>query len=379
MILLVGAGLFVRTLRSLAGVDLGFRTDRLLTFETDPSRSGYEGARLVDAYQRMLQAIAVIPGAQTVAMSQHGLIHNVESDSLLTIPGYSTPSKSATSMMLYCSAGFLGAMQIPLAGGRDIGELDGPSAPVVAVVNEAFAKNYYGGANPIGQTIYLGNANNPETMTRPIRIIGVAKDAHYYSVREKTEPVAYFSYRQMRGVQQMNFAIRTSVEPLSIAGAVRRAVAGIDRSIPVTAMKTEEQQITETLSSERMFAALVSAFGTLATLLAAIGVYGVLAYTVVRRTAEIGIRMALGASRSGVQRMVMADSLLTVGIGLVVGAPAALGLTKFVKSMLFGVTPTDTFSFVGALGLMLMATALAAWLPARRAARVDPMTALRDE
>jgi ABC-type antimicrobial peptide transport system permease subunit len=199
-------------------------------------------------------------------------------------------------------------------------------------------------------------------------------------VRAPVAATAYIPYtQQIKGLHQMAFAIRTTLPPLSIGGAVRRAVADIDSSIPVAALRTEEDQIQDSLGTERLFAGLVGSFGVLAALLAAIGLYGVLAYTVASRTAEIGIRIALGASRGNVQWLVLRGSLTTVALGILVGAPAALALTKFVKSMLFGVTPADTVSFAAALLLMIAVTAIAAYAPARRAARVDPMAALRYE
>jgi predicted permease len=282
--------------------------------------------------------------------------------------------------LLVCSDSFLKTMRIPLLLGRDLSPADGPTSPAVAVVNESFVKQYLPGANPVGETFYLGNAKPPDPAARPIRIVGVVKDAHYNSVRAPVTPTAYMPYTQgIQNLRQMTFVIRTAAPPLSIAGAVRRAVAEIDRTIPVAELRTQEEQIRNSLGTERLFAGLVSSFGTLAALLASIGVYGVLAYTVARRTAEIGIRMALGATRGNVQWLVLRDSLLAVLLGIAVGAPAVLALTRLVRSMLFGVTPTDAISFAAGLFLMIVVTAISAWLPARRAARVDPMVALKYE
>ncbi len=268
-------------------------------------------------------------------------------------------------------------MWIPVMLGRDLSPDDGPAGPLVAVVNETFAKQVFPGKNPVGETFLLGE-KNPDP--HPIRIVGVARDAHYNGVRAPVAATSYLPYSQrLQGLRQMTFAIRTVLPPLSIAGAVRRAVAGVDRSIPVAELRTEEDQIRDSLGAERLFAGLVGSFGALAALLAAIGLYGVLAYTVARRTAEIGIRIALGASRANVQWLVLRESMATVALGILVGAPAALALSKLVRSMLFGVTPADTVSFAAALLLMIAVTAIAAYVPARRAARVDPMVALRYE
>jgi predicted permease len=271
-------------------------------------------------------------------------------------------------------------MRIPPVSGRGLSPADGPSSPHVAVVNEKFVNKYFADENPIGKVFYSGNAKAPDPGAYPIEIVGVVKDAHYSGVRDEAPPTAYFPYAQfLSRLRQMTFVIRTALPPLAIAGAVRRAVAGVDRTIPVADLRTEEDQIASSLSTERLFAGLVSAFGGLAALLAAIGLYGVMAYTVARRTSEIGIRMALGANRGNVQWLVLRESLLMVAAGLLIGLPAAFLLTGLVKKVLYGVTPADPVSFFAALVLMVAAAAAAAWLPARRAARVDPMIALRYE
>lgn len=380
MLLLVGAGLFVRTLVSLTNVDLGFRPDRLLVFRTDASRNGYQGRRLAGVYAQMREKIAALPGVDSVAMSQHGLIQGIESDDHVYVPGRQVKPPSSRTYLLFCSDSFLTTMRIPVLLGRGLLPGDGVANPSVAVVNESFAKQVFPGENPLGETFLLGDMAHPDPEERPIRIVGVAKDAHYNSVRSPVTATAYLPYSQrLKSVRQMTFAIRTTLPPLSIGGAVRRAVADVDRAIPVAEMRTEEDQIQSSLGTERLFAGLVGSFGALAALLAAIGLYGVLAYTVAHRTAEIGIRIALGASRGSVQWLVLRESLVTVAFGILAGAPAALALTKFVRSMLFGVTPADTVSFAAALLLMIAVTAIAAWVPARRAARVDPMVALRYE
>jgi ABC-type antimicrobial peptide transport system permease subunit len=208
----------------------------------------------------------------------------------------------------------------------------------------------------------------------------VCKDAKYDKLRNAVPPTAYVSYLQHDFTWGgMTFELRTALPPMAIAGAVQRAVAEIDRNVPVAEMRTQEKQIQETLGTERMFAGVVGSFGVIAALLAAIGLYGVMAYTVSRRTNEIGIRLALGAGRGDVQWMVLRESLWMVTAGLVVGIPAALALTQLVRESLYGVEPNDPLSFIAAGALMVVVAAVAAWIPARRAARVDPMRALRCE
>jgi predicted permease len=250
----------------------------------------------------------------------------------------------------------------------------------MAVVNETFAREYLGGQNPLGRSFYFGGPNEKRTSKDAIEIVGVCKDAKYDSLKHEIPPIAYLAYMQNPDwVRQVTFEIRTGPAPMTIAGAVQRAVAEIDRNVPVAEMRTQEEQIRQTLGMERLFATLVGSFGLIAALLAAIGLYGVMAYAVTRRTAEIGIRLALGAGHGDVQWMMLRDSMLMVAIGMAAGIPAALALTRLLQQVLYGVAPTDPVSFIVAGVLMLAVAAAAAWFPARRAALVDPMRALRQD
>jgi predicted permease len=379
LLLLVGAGLFVRTLLHLSAVDLGFRPERLLTFVTDPSRSGYHGQRLTGVYARLRQNLAAIPGVESVAMSQQGLMQDSEWDAGVYVPGLGTKRGQRNSYMLFCSASFLSTLRIPMLLGRDLVPGDEPASGRVAVVNQLFVERFFPGLNPLGQTFYLGDGKPPAPGAKPVRVVGVVKNTHYAGVREDLQPIAYVPYTHLEDLHEMTFAIRTLLPPLAIANTVRRVVAETDRAIPVADLKTEDQQIAESIGTERLFAGLVSAFGAVAALLAAIGLYGVMAYGVTRRTVEIGIRLALGAHRTGMQWMVLRQSLWMVSLGLAIGIPAALALTRYVQNKLYGVQPTDPASFAAAIILMTAVGAVAAWIPARRASRVDPITALRCE
>jgi predicted permease len=331
----------------------------------------------MDLYARMYDKLGAIPGVESVALSQHGLMKGYVTNSGIYIPGR-TQRTGQEVYHLYVSTSFLDTMRIPLLRGRQLSPADGPAASRVAVVNETFARVNFPGEDPIGKTFYFGDHEKPDKDAKPIEIVGIVKDAHYNGVRDEVPPTGYFPYVQYSG-SQMAFAIRTVLPPLAMAGAVRKAVAEIDPAIPIAEMRTEEGQIRQSIATERLFAGLVSGCGGLATLLAAIGLYGVMAYTVTRRTTEIGIRIALGASRNNVQWLVLKESLLMVVAGLVVGFPAAFALTRFVKTLLYGVTPVDPVSFAAAFLLMIAVAAAAAWLPARRASTVDPMIALRYE
>jgi predicted permease len=379
VVLLVTAGLFTRTLIGLARVDLGFRPEGLLTFRTNAATSSRKDAAVATVYERIQRDLAALPGVSSVTLSQEGLIQDSESDSIFYIPGRAPSASKVHALVMTGADSFLATMRIPLLRGRDLAPGDTADSAMVAVVNEAFRKEYFPDQDPIGKIFYLGG-DAPGPDKRWVEIVGVARNAHYYSVRETPSPTVYWPYLQhSKGIGQVTFTLRTVAPPLSLAGGTRRTVAAIDPAIPVVDLETEEQQIAETLSTERLFAALVSAFGVLAALLAAIGLYGILAYSVSRRIPEIGIRMALGATGGQVRWMILRGSLATVLAGIAVGVPAALFLTRVTRSLLYGVTSNDSVSMVTAALLMLAVSTAAAWLPVRRAVRVEPTSALRYE
>jgi predicted permease len=268
-------------------------------------------------------------------------------------------------------------MHIPVIRGRDIAPTDGLGSVRPTVINESFRQQYFPNQDPIGQTFYWGAS--PQPGDRPLQIVGVVRDAYYYSVRVKPEPTIYLNYVDRVPLGAMYFALRSPLPPASLAQAVRRAAGEINSTLPIVEVRTQDEQIQRTLGTERLFAGLLSIFGLLATLLAAIGLYGVLSYAVSRRTAEIGIRMALGATRANVLWHMVRGCLLAVGIGLVAGLPAALALTRIARSLLYGVTPEDVPTFVAACAVLLAVSAAAAWIPARRGAAIQPIQALRYE
>ncbi|MGH9582036.1 MAG: FtsX-like permease family protein, partial [Bryobacteraceae bacterium] len=367
-----------RTLINLASVDLGFQTDHILTFQTDPGRSGYKPAQETALYRRLQRQIGAIPGVQAVGMSQLPLIGGVVTNGNVRLPG---EKQGKLTYFLYCSDSFLSTMGIPVVRGRDLSPADFDRPMRSAVVNEAFVKKYLPHTNPIGQIFYppgwdLNQVNHSE----PIAIVGVAKDAHYKGVHQEVPPTAYEPYAlRFSGDTRMVFVIRTPLAPLSLASAVRKAVARVDVNLPVSDMRTEREQIDRSLGTETMFASLVSLFGAIALILAAIGLYGVVAFSVARRTREIGIRMALGARRGNVLWLILRQSLLMAVAGIAAGVPCALLLTKLVGTLLYGVKPDDPITLLSAIAVMIAVAALASWIPARRAAKVDPMTALRYE
>ena len=272
--------------------------------------------------------------------------------------------------VLRCSDTFLSSMHIPVLLGRDLSPGDGGSAPLVAVVNQKFVARYFPNQNPVGQTFYLGG--KPAKGDRPIQIVGVAKDAHYSGVRQDAPATGYFPYAQWpANLSGMTFTIRTAVPPATLGNAVRRAVAEVDPAIPVAQLITQIERAQESVGRERLFAGIITGIGVLALLLAAIGLYGVMAFTVARRTAEIGIRLALGARQSAVMWLVVRNALVMVAVGVIAGVPVAYALTKVTTNLLYGVRPDDPLNFAAAIAVLSTVAALAAWLPARRAARIQ--------
>ncbi|MDP3001050.1 MAG: ABC transporter permease [Bryobacterales bacterium] len=371
LLLLVGAGLFARTLVNLWRVDPGFNAESLLLFHLDASRGGYEGRRLTDYYERVRESIAAIPGVRAATVSNVRLLSGSMSSGGFTIPGRATQAgKRPQAHQMRVGHSFLATMGIPLLLGRDLSAADHEASPKVVVVNETFARSFFPGESPVGKTITQGKND--------LEIVGVCRDAKYQNLIKAAPPTIYFPYRQGR-VGAMHYEIRTAVPSLAVVAEVRRAVAAVDRNIPLTEVRTQTEQIEQTIAPQRLFASLCGFLALLALLLSSIGLYGVMAYTVARRTSEIGIRMALGAGGGDVLWMVMREALLLAAAGTALGVPAALAATRLVQSNLFGIKPNDPATIAGAAAVLLAVAAFAAWIPARRAARVDPLTALRHE
>ncbi len=372
LLLVVGAGLLARTLVNYWNVDPGFRADGLLLFRLNAETAGYKGQQLVDYYERVRASVSAIPGVLGVSSSNVALVSGSVWAGGFTIPGRALkPGEHLQAHQLWVGDSFLATMGIPLLLGRDLSASDTAAAPKVVVVNETFARSFFPDENPVGKSIAYGRFE--------YRIVGLCRDARYNSL-EKTPPTLYFPYQQHpEGIAAMFFDVRTAVPPLSVGPAVRRAVAALDPNVPLTNLKTQVAQIAESISSYRTFAILCGFFAALALMLSAIGLYGVVAYTVARRTGEIGVRMALGASRGNVLRVVLRDALLLAAAGAAFGIPLAAAATRMAQSELFGIKPNDPTTIAGAVALLLAVALLAAWVPARRAATIDPVTALRSE
>jgi predicted permease len=373
LLLLVGAGLFLRTLMNLRSAEVGFNPERILLFDLNPPRSRYPAPQRVPLFQRVAEKVSVLPGVQSFTLSGEALLAN-SMDNDCFRPATSPVTEKHNSWTNSVGPNFFETLGIPMAFGRTFSARDNQHAPKVAIVNQRLAKEFFRNANPIGQTIVSCEAG-----ATPIEIVGVSTDAKYSSIREDVPPTIYFPYLQDSDAAQMTFELKTAASISSITAEIREAVRSVDKDLPLLDVRTQTQQIEAILSQERVFATLTSGFGVLALILASIGIYGIMAYTVSRRTHEIGIRMALGARSAAVLAMVVRETLLLALIGIVFGLAAAAALTRLAASMLYELKPTDPLTF-GSAALLLLVIALAAgFTPAQRAASVDPMHALRHE
>jgi predicted permease len=379
LVLLFGAGLFVRTLVKLKNVDMGFDTRNLLLFGLNPTMSGYKEATLNDFFFRVCERLTALPAVESATASFHGLINNGRRGRTLRIPGRTLPSDQMGVAVMPAGPRFFATMKIPLLRGRDFNEHDTERAPKVAVVNQAFVKRYFSDRDPMGQ--HIGFESDPAN--QDMEIVGIVRDAKYGSLRDEAPATVYRPFAQESEIPYLFFELRSAGDPLSLVPAVRAAVASVDRNVPLFGVETETQQIDDALLQERLFAKLAGFFGLTALLLASAGLYGILSYAVARRTSEIGIRMALGAQRANVLRMILRETLLLVLAGVVIGIPASFAATQFASSvisnLLFGIKATDISTIVLATMLLIVVAVFAGVLPARRAMRVDPMVALRYE
>jgi len=377
VLLLVGSGLFVRTMQNLRHVNTGFNTSHLVTFHIDPQLSGYTSERIPAVHQRVVEAMAALPGVQSVgATSDVELANNGHSDNV-TVEGYNSPPEEDFPVEVpRINPGFFHAMQVPMVAGRTFAESDDSTHPVVGIVNESFVKHYFSSSTAaVGKQVANGAGKNLEYMT----IVGVVKDTKHRNLRDPASPTLYTPLRQEKMVNQLYLYLRTSTPPEQTFAMVRQAMKQIDPGLAVDKMRTMEDQIDETLSNERMIELLAISFGLLATLLAGVGLYGVLAYSTAQRTREIGIRIALGSSRFGVSRLVLDDVLRLAGIGVVVAIPCSMLLSRILQSQLFGVSTADPLTLLAVVLLIGLVALMAALVPARRASSVDPATALRSE
>jgi len=376
ILLLIGAGLFVRTLRNLQTLGPGFPTDHLLTFTINPSLNGYSDEETRAFYERLNVNLQTMPGVASVGFSTMPLLKGYAWQNAVLGKDFEGAPIEEQPVLNHVGPDYFATLGIPIVAGRAFTAQDvGPSK--YAVINETFARQYFPGRNPIGQR--FGLVDEMEPTSPDIEVIGVIPDRKYRDLRETPPPQAYFPYFQDAHFRFMNIYLRTHADPRQIEDEVRERMRQFDPHVPVVELQTMNEQIGFSLRTERLVASLSGIFGGLATLLAVIGLYGVMAYVVMRRTREIGIRIALGALRSSVIAMVMREVFVLIGAGLLAGFLLALALANLVRSQLFGLSPRDPLTFIGSAIIITFAAGLAGFLPALRASGVDPTTALRNE
>jgi predicted permease len=373
LLILVLTGLFVRTLSNLQSLPLGFNPEQVLTFQLNARQAGHTDPEIVTFYDGLRAEFTAIPGVRSVTLSDSPLLGAGWSGTRVSVSG--APPKSSS----YLSIGrdFFSTLHIPLLRGRGIEDRDRPGAPYVAVVNQAFAQNFFGADDPIGKHVKLPRACD----ACDIEIVGLVANARYGQLKEAPPPTIFMSFSQsvFQPVGEMTYQLRTAGNPLGVSNAVRRIVERADSTVPVMRVKTQEALIEGTINQEVTFARLCTAFALLALTIACVGLYGTMSYGVARRTSEIGIRMALGAQRGSVVWMVLREVLVLAAIGLAISLPAALVASKLVESFLYGMKRNDQLTLAAAVLTMAGATLLAGYVPARNAARIDPLVALRHD
>ena len=376
LLLLVGAGLFARSLYNLKSVDPGFRTENLITFAMDPSLNGYSQSRTQAIYARVEEDIAALPGVRSVSMAHvTALSHDVDMITVTVEGHHAKEGEDMNPHVNQVGPGYFATLGIPLIAGREFTKRDVAGAPLAGMINETAAHAFFGNQNPLGRHFGFGGRRG----IADIEIVGVVKDDKGAGLKEAPPRFVYVPYMQAQSITNMTVYVRTAQNPVQMAGMLRRVVQQTDANLPVFRMKTMDTQVNEFLFAERLIAMLSAVFGCLATLLAAIGLYGVMAYTVARRTREIGIRVALGADRAEVIRLVMQDVALMAVIGIGIGLPAAWGLSQFIRAQLFGLEPHDAATLAAATAVLAAVSLVAGYIPAARATGVDPLVALRHE
>jgi predicted permease len=374
LVLLVGAGLFLRTVQNLRRVDIGFNPHNVLLFQINPALNGYEAEKRNPLYVDIEARLRAIGGVRAVAWSNPSLMSPRRFSGEIYIQGRAYPQRQGDPISgVNVSPSFFDTMEIPLAAGRSFTDRDTQNAPIVAIINEAAARLYFPNETALGRR--FGRRLHESGQ---IEIVGIVRDAKYNNVREAVPPTMYVPYQQSYS-GSVTFEVRTAGDPLAAIPAVREAVRAVDPNVPIISLTTQEAEVENRFKQERLFAQAGSVFGGLALLVASVGLFGLMSYSVARRTNEIGIRMALGAAREDVVQLVMRESMILVLVGVLLGLAGAIAASRPIANLLFGLAPADPMTISVAIVVMLLLSSVAAYLPARRASRVDPIVALRYE
>jgi predicted permease len=377
LLLLTGGALFSRTLWNLRKQNLGLSTENLITFSIAPQLSGYDEAKTVALVDQLRERLGALPGVLGVGSSQIPVLTGTDMGANITVEGRQNLDTDDRHVNFDAvSPKYFSTMRIPLLSGREFNARDTAANTKVAIINEAMVKEFFPNRNPIGVHIAMGSGND----TKPnIEIVGVVKDAKESHVRDEEHPYFYQPYSQFGKLFGMSFYVRSQQDPLLIANTMRETVRGADANLPVYDLKTVQRVVDEDLFAERVIALLSATFGGLAALLSALGIYGVLAYLVVQRTREIGIRVALGAAAGHVRGLVFKEVGWMVVAGALVGVPLSYGLARLSESLLYGVRARDWPIYAASLGIICLVAFVACYIPSRRATRIDPIVALRYE
>jgi predicted permease len=374
MVLLIGAGLFLRTLRNLRHVDVGFNPRNVTLFQVSPTLNRYDTQTQSRLYDRIGERLRAVAGVRSVAWSDPRLMSARRFSTGIFVQGREyAPGQRDTISVVGVSPTFFETMGMSLVAGRGFTPRDTENAPLVAVINEAAARRYFPNQSPIGRRL----GSTLESSGR-LEIVGILRDAKYNSVRDAAVPTRYTPYSQSPHTSA-TFEVRTEGDPLAAVGALREGVRRVDPDVPLIDVTTQLDEIESRFLQEKVFAQAYALFGALALLVASVGLFGLMSYSIARRTNEIGLRMALGAQRQDVMRLVMVESMMLVGAGVVIGLGGAVSASRLVSNVLFGLAPTDAMTMASAMTVMVLVSVLAGYLPARRASGIDPMVALRCE